>query len=244
VADEGGAVRAERWGLGDVAFAVMAGLFGATIFAGGWAAATGAGPTDLSSDLAGLAGEWLGVVVVLVFASRTKGTGDLATDYGLRFDLPRDLILGVAVGALSQVVLSYAVTPIVEHFQRHLKLSEHAIDVGNKAATSSSGTKVVVAAVFVIGAPVIEELFFRGALQRALTRRFGAVAAVAVSAIVFALPHLQGNVSLGSKVTLVAELATFGVVLSVLAHRTGRLGPGIFAHAAFNAVATYSLLHL
>ena len=36
-------------------------------------------------------------------------------------------------------------------------------------------------------------------------------------------------------------LILFGVVLGVLAERTGRLGPGIVAHATFNAVTVISL---
>jgi membrane protease YdiL (CAAX protease family) len=61
--------------------------------------------------------------------------------------------------------------------------------------------------------------------------------------VVFALLHLSGHVSVGSALTLIAELTAFGVVLSLLALRTGRLGASIVAHATFNAVATYSLLH-
>ena len=34
-----------------------------------------------------------------------------------------------------------------------------------------------------------------------------------------------------------AGLALFGVVLSVMAFKTGRLGPCMFAHAAFNGFA-------
>jgi hypothetical protein len=37
-------------------------------------------------------------------------------------------------------------------------------------------------------------------------------------------------------------LFVFGLVAAVLATRTGRLGPGICAHLAFNGFAVYSLL--
>jgi membrane protease YdiL (CAAX protease family) len=244
VTDQGPADgRAVRWGLGDVLVAAAAGIVLASLVGAIWVSASGAGPTDISTDMASLVGEWLGVVGVLALVSRSKGTGSLANDFGLRLVPRTDLALGVAVGVASQVVLSNVVTPIVSHFQHHLKLSEHAIDVGTRAASSSPAAKVLVAVVFVVGAPVVEELFFRGVLQRALVRRVGVVAGVAVGAVVFALLHLQGNVGFASAVTLVGELSAFGVVLALLAERTGRLGPGIVAHAAFNAVATYSLLH-
>ena len=37
-------------------------------------------------------------------------------------------------------------------------------------------------------------------------------------------------------------LAAFGLVLSVLAHRTGRLGPSIWAHVGFNATTVVALV--
>ena len=50
--------------------------------------------------------------------------------------------------------------------------------------------------------------------------------------IVFALAHGAAEL-LG--------LAAFGIVLSVMAYRVGRLGPNIFAHAAFNLVAILAI---
>jgi membrane protease YdiL (CAAX protease family) len=85
----------------------------------------------------------------------------------------------------------------------------------------------------VIGAPVVEELFFRGLLLRSLDRRFGTPAAVIGSALVFGLVHYE--------LLQLPALILFGIVLAVLAERTGRLGPGIAAHAAFNAATVLSL---
>ena len=52
----------------------------------------------------------------------------------------------------------------------------------------------------------------------------------------FALAHFEA--------VQFAGLAVFGVVLGVLAWRTGRLAPGIGAHAAFNAAAVIAVVHL
>ena len=57
--------------------------------------------------------------------------------------------------------------------------------------------------------------------------------AVLVSAVAFGLAHLEVLQLLG--------LTAFGVVLGVLAERWRRLGPGIFAHATFNAVTVIIL---
>ncbi len=234
---------ARRWGLGDILFAAVAGLLLASVAGGIWIGITGESNTAIGTDLASVVGEWVGVVAVLVAASYAKGDASLPKDYGLAINLRTDMFPGVVAGVGSQIVLSALVTPLIQHFQHHLKLSEHAVDVGKQAASSATITKVAVVFVFVVGAPIVEELFFRGALQRALIRRLGPVAGIAVTSVVFGVLHLSGNVSAGSAITLVAELAAFGALLSLLALRTGRLGAGMVAHATFNAVATYSLLH-
>jgi membrane protease YdiL (CAAX protease family) len=87
-----------------------------------------------------------------------------------------------------------------------------------------------------VGAPVVEELFFRGLVLRSLLPLAPAPVAVVASGVLFGLAHWQGVQFPG--------LAVFGVVLGVLAYRTGRLTPGIGAHAAFNAVAVLSVISL
>ncbi|HMC42582.1 MAG TPA: CPBP family intramembrane glutamic endopeptidase, partial [Acidimicrobiales bacterium] len=82
---------------------------------------------------------------------------------------------------------------------------------------------------------LVEELFFRGLLQRSLAGWLGPGPAIGVAALGFGLAH-------GEAVQLLA-LVAFGVVLGVLAQRSGRLGPGIVAHAAFNG-ATIAVIAL
>lgn len=83
-------------------------------------------------------------------------------------------------------------------------------------------------------APVVEELLFRGLLQRGLARHLPAAAVVVLTAVLFAAAHLQGPQFPG--------LVVVGVVLSVLAQRSGRLGPSIVAHMTFNAVTVIALV--
>lgn len=63
-------------------------------------------------------------------------------------------------------------------------------------------------------------------LFRGFGRRLGPALAVLSTGILFGLAHAEP--------VQLAGLALFGVVLSVMAYRTGRLGPSMFAHAAFN----------
>jgi membrane protease YdiL (CAAX protease family) len=79
----------------------------------------------------------------------------------------------------------------------------------------------------------VEELFFRGLLLRSLLRRVPQGWSVGISALLFALLHLEP--------LQIPGLFAIGVILAVLALRSGRLGPGICAHAAFNAIAVTAL---
>jgi hypothetical protein len=64
--------------------------------------------------------------------------------------------------------------------------------------------------------------------------RLAPVVSVGLTALVFALAHFEALQFLG--------LAAFGVVLGCLAWRTGRLGPSIVAHMAFNTVTIVAIV--
>ncbi len=219
-----------RWGLGEAVTGYLVAFFLLNLVAGLWYGATGDDDPSLASLVTTLVASWTGLVGAAVLTSRFKGIGTLREDFGLRFE-PGDLLLGLAAGVVSQLAL----VPLV---YLPLKLSNPDLDLSEEARTIvgvARGPGLAVLALFlVVGAPIVEELFFRGLLQRALARRFGPRWAVAVSAVVFALIHFQP--------LLFPGLAAFGVVLGLLAHRSGRLGPGIVAHAAFNAVTVVLLV--
>lgn len=81
-----------------------------------------------------------------------------------------------------------------------------------------------------IAAPLAEEYFFRGALQRGWAERLGPVAAIVFTGAVFSAFHLDP----------IGFLARWelGVLFGVLAWRSGSLWPGIFAHLANNLTST------
>ncbi len=138
----------------------------------------------------------------------------------------------------------YLLVPVVEApllpFVHHLytRLGHPAQSLTGDAF----GTGLVVLAVLVcVGSPVVEELFFRGLLLRSLLGTFeqigprlGPALSIVVTALVFALVHFEALQFLG--------LAGFGVVLGVLAWRTGRLGPSIVAHMTFNTVTIIAIV--
>ena len=209
----------------------LVGLFVAVLAESAWAGAHGNRTDSLGALVAGTVGLWVGLAGAPLWVSRMTGSGSLVGDFGLRFGVP-DPVIGAVAGVGSQHVLDYVVYLPVQSNRRLIhevgQPAQHITGLAHGAGVA------VLVAVVVVGAPVAEELFFRGLLLRALAGRIGSPAAVAISAVAFGLVHYEP--------LQLPVLVLFGVILGVLAVRTRRLGPSICAHAAFNAVAVYSIL--
>jgi membrane protease YdiL (CAAX protease family) len=212
--------------------------------------ARGGRPSTYAEDVASLVGLWVGLVGAPLVASRRRSPGPgaaerarpvgrLARDYGLRLRLWPDVPLGAVVGVASQYLLVPAVTFPEHLFVRHL--AERLGQPARELTSHASGAGYVVLAVLVcVGSPLVEELFFRGLLLRGLLGRLarlgprlGPALAIVVTGLLFGLAHVEG--------LQLPALAAFGIVLAYLAWRFGRLGPGIVAHMAFNAVTMIAL---
>jgi uncharacterized protein len=104
------------------------------------------------------------------------------------------------------------------------------------SSISEIGLRIAIILLVGLAAPILEELAFRGVLLKVVRRRLGDRAAIAITALVFAVFHWagvdQGNVAAGL-VTMV-QLFLVGLALGHLTVRRGRLGPAIFLHAGFN----------
>lgn len=218
-----------RWGIGDAAIGYVVAIFASGALGAIWLAR--AGSTELS--LAGLAlaqvGLWAGFLGAPLFAAKRRGSGSLRDDFGLHMR-PRDALVGVPVGLGCQLVLVPLLYLPLSLLVDTSELSEPARQLTGQAKGPAF---VALALVLIIGAPVIEELFFRGLLLRGCRRRWGATGALIVSACVFGATHFQLLQFFG--------LAAFGGVLAWLALRYDRLGPAIWAHAAFNTVTVVAL---
>jgi membrane protease YdiL (CAAX protease family) len=179
-----------------------------------------------------LLGLWAGFLGSGWLASWARGTRHLVVDLGLRFRW-RDLA-GIPIGVAGQVLVVLMYIPI----RQHVHDFSQRFDAPNQRLTGGShGTGYTVIAILtIVGAPFFEELFFRGVLLRSLARLFGRVGgwvgptlAIVVTGVLFGLAHAESLQLLG--------LATFGIILSFVSYRTGRLGMNMVAHATFNLVA-------
>ena len=84
----------------------------------------------------------------------------------------------------------------------------------------------------VVGAPVGEELIFRGFLFRGLAESIGVVATIIVTSLAWAIIHTQYDIYGIGTIFLV------GILLGIIRHMTGSTTLTIFLHAVMNAIAT------
>lgn len=219
-----------RWGVADAAVGFFVAFVISVVLGAVWVTATGDEEVSLGLTVVSLVGQWTGLVGAVVLASRRKGSGDLGADFGLRVEA-RDIGPGIVAGILSQLVLIPLLYLPLDLLGADLDVSEKAREVTD---LGSGAGLALLAVCIVIGAPLVEELFFRGLLQRSVENRYGPRWAIAVSAVAFGITHFQPVQLLG--------LIAFGVVLAVLTQRAGRLGPALVAHVVFNATTVAVLV--
>ena len=176
---------------------------------------------------------WLPLSAAALVASLRHGSSSLARDFGLRFR-PIDLLWGLAIGLLARVVAS---------------LIEIAVYGQIGTAAPTLGVPVYDAwwlfgalLAPVVLAPVIEELFFRGLLLRAVrgalrgNQVLATILAIAVSGAAFALVHVLLVPSVPAFAAVGLSSLIFGLAAATIAVLTGRLGGAIIAHVTFNAL--------
>ncbi|WP_194383665.1 CPBP family intramembrane glutamic endopeptidase [Microbacterium luteum] len=105
-------------------------------------------------------------------------------------------------------------------------------------------------AVLIVGyvavSPIVEELFFRGLIQRAMTQIGGGVwlariAAIAVTTALFVFLHV-GAIGVTPTWAILVAGVTVGIGCGSLAAATGRLTAAVVAHLGFNASGVILLL--
>ncbi len=178
---------------------------------------------------------WTFLVGACLLCSRRYGTGRMREDFGLSA-APADVGRGLVISLLGRLAAFLALIPLVLldrnlvggntqvlHLARH-----HRLDFA------------VVAVFAVVGAPLVEELFFRGLLMQVLEPAWGRPAAILGQAVVFGCCHV--TVLLGWRnVAVVLATGAFGLVQGMAVTRYRRLGPCIWSHAFFNAVAVIAI---
>jgi membrane protease YdiL (CAAX protease family) len=157
------------------------------------------------------------------FATKARGL-TLGHDLGLRA-VPSDIGLGIVAGIGAQLAIG------IVYWALRIDADDAARELTGKG--TGVGGALVLLLLLAVVAPFVEELLFRGLLLGWLVNLMPRWAALVVTSVVFAAAHLQFVQFPG--------LVVAGLTFGFLALRTGRLGPAIIAHMAFNATTVLYL---
>lgn len=148
---------------------------------------------------------------------------------------PRDVVIGVPLGFASQYILMNVINwPLMQLFPDSFssdEISQRATDLTN---TAPGLWVIVLILIVVVGAPIVEEIVYRGAVQSHLQRTAGTTAALLVTAVLFAAIHMSFIEFPG--------LFAFALVLGYTRLRSDTLGLPIVTHMAFNAAGLILVL--
>jgi membrane protease YdiL (CAAX protease family) len=169
---------------------------------------------------------WIPLLVALHLAATRANSPSVAEAFGLRFRWI-DLV-GVPLGVLVQVaVLPALYWPLHHQWPATFnddRVQQRARDLWNHA---HGGGVVLLIVVVVVGAPLVEELVYRGLLHGSFVAAWGARIGMPFIALWFAGVHFQPVETPG--------LFVVGLVLGGTVLFTKRLGMGVVTHMAFNA---------
>jgi len=221
-------MKAARWGLWDVLIT----LGGALLLGVAAALLMGAlsAPLALQVLVGGMA-PWLALAGWPLFITSVRGNGpriDLSLSLSWR-DAGSGVVGGV-IAIIAALVVAAATAAIFGEF------NSAAGDVGAEiTALGNYWLLIAFGLMIAVGAPIAEELAFRGLFFAALRKHGeGPVLSVAITALAFALFHLEP--------ARIGVLVTIGLVLGIVRLRTGSLGASMVAHGVVNAPAAVFLI--
>jgi len=158
------------------------------------------------------------------FIARVYGQGQKVRDLALPAVSPVELLIAASLGVLLHLPVGYLSTLVERQFPTPIK------ELQAELAVLTPGSSALAVGMFVSIAlivPVVEELYFRGALFTALSRNNPGFVAIWTTAIAFALAH--------PKPRDWAALFVVALVLGEVRRRSGSIWASAALHAAFNA---------
>ncbi len=189
------------------------------------------GSSNLAVIVAGPA-ELLLMVPAALFIVRMYGDREPQQSFALGTVSPLELLIGASLGIIMHLPSGYLGALVERRFPTPPELLRAQLQqLTPSSAVSALGMMLSVAVIV----PFAEELFYRGALFGALTRRGPALVAIWTTSIAFALAHQEPRNW--------APLLLVALVLGLLRSLGGSIWSGIALHAAFNA-ATLSFVFM
>ena len=158
------------------------------------------------------------------------GTGSWRRDLGFGVQLP-DVLTGLGTFLVGGIVANLVASAVASDPDLQGSSTDTLLE-----ADASWPFLVTVVFVVVVAAPIVEELFFRGLLLRALASRLPPLPANLVQGTLFALAHVDPSLGWRNLDT-VLRVGVLGLAFGYIAQERRRLGPGMVAHAVTNTIA-------
>lgn len=228
----GAVLQPARWGIPDIAYTLV-GAIGFSII-GVLLAISVESVFNLTlawSLLIGLVTPWVALAGWPLLVTQLRGNGPVI-DLGIHFTW-RDAgwgLLGGVVALFGSGAVALLITAVVGEFD------SAAGEVASDIATAGPLIALIIFPLLVaVGAPIVEEIAFRGLAYAAIAKRGVHPAwVIAITAVIFAAFHLEP--------TRMPLLLFSGVVFGVLRWYTRGLGAPIIAHAVVNTPGAVFLL--
>lgn len=169
---------------------------------------------------------WPVMLLACVLVSRFAGSRDTVADLGIAAK-PIDLI-GLPLGAAAQFGLGVLYWPLRELWPETFSTDDVERSARELADAATGGWAVVIGAGVIVGAPLVEELMYRGVLQRSAASTLGRGTAWIVTSLFFAAIHFSA--------IQIPGLFMAGLLFGAGVLVTGRIGFGVAAHVGFNLV--------
>lgn len=184
------------------------------------------GPVPIGVMAIGTSGAWAAYLIGMARLSRTRGSGRFCDDYRLHVKA-RDLA-GIPIGVLVQLIVVPLTYLPLQAVWPDTFTTDRLQDNANDMADGAGGTAAIALVLMIaVGAPIVEELVYRGLVQGALAARFDDLVAWLATAGLFTLIHFRPVEYPG--------LAAFALVVGAAALQTRKLGLAIAIHIGFNA---------
>jgi membrane protease YdiL (CAAX protease family) len=191
-----------------------------------------AGPILVASMLA----SWMGFMLPTWWAALNKGDKNWRELLKWRFNWKRDLLIAVVF----VLVLRSIEIVIGLILQNIFGLNVEELSNAGIITQQSGIWLVLIALGAAFGAPVVEEIFFRGLFLSVAVRNWGAPIGIIVSSVVFGILHAQASVE--ASIYTITSTTIVGLVLAILVLKTNRLGTAITAHLLFNTSGVILIL--
>jgi membrane protease YdiL (CAAX protease family) len=227
--DDGPRARDDLRGFG-IAVLGFAGAMSLALIFQKVAAIVAADPQSTGVEVAGSIGLWSGLLMATyVIAQRNNCT---LRDLGVRAPTAREIGLGIGVAFVALMIETRVV-----YVLRELLPPENRGIGSNVFVEKPSGAALVAMAIIVcIGAPIFEEIFFRGAVQPTLIRPLGVGPAIFTQALLFGCAHYQLSMTAQQAIVRIVAITIIGLFLGYLRYSTGRLGASMVTHATNNTI--------